>query len=99
MLANKIYCGKEDKTTDGTMLTLCNSLLQMAGLTGAQGRTLHNNNYYTSMSLAKHLYNKYRWTCIGTIIPTEKKERGHHDLPFHKLSNGARNMVERGWYQ
>jgi hypothetical protein len=55
--------------------------------------------YYTSISLAKHLYNKYQWTCVGTIVPTEKKECGHHDLPYHKLSNGARNMVERGWYR
>jgi hypothetical protein len=64
----------------------------------AQGRTLYTDNYYTSMSLVKHLYNKYRWTCVGTIVPTEKNERASHDLLFHKLSNGARNMIERGWY-
>ncbi len=99
MLAYKIYCGKDDKTTDGMMVTLCDNLLQTAGLTGVQGRTLYTDNYYTSMSLVKHLYNKYQWTCVGTIIPTEKKEGGNHDLPFCKLSNGAHNMVERGWYR
>ncbi len=51
------------------------------------------------MSLVKHPYNKYRWTCVGTIVPTEKNERASHDLPFHILSNGARNMIERGWYR
>ncbi len=56
-----------------------------------------DDNYYTSMSLEKHIYNKYWWTCVGTIVPTEKKKCGHHDLPFHKLSKGACIMVERGW--
>ncbi len=98
MLAYKIYCGKDDNTTDGMTVTLCNNLLKTAGLTAAQRRTLYTDNYYTSMSLVKHLYNKYRWTCVGAIVPTEKKEQGSHDLPFHKLSNGARNMIERGWY-
>ena len=46
MLAYKIYCGKDNKTTDGATVTLCNSLLQTAGLTGAgaQGRTLYADN-------------------------------------------------------
>jgi hypothetical protein len=51
------------------------------------------------MTSLKHLYNKYRWTCVGTIVPTEKNEQAAHDiLPFLKLSNGARNMVERRWH-
>jgi hypothetical protein len=98
MLAYKVYCGKGDKKMGGTVISLCDNLLQKAGLTDAQGRTLYTNNYYTSLSLVKHLHNKYRWTCVGTIVPTEKNERASHDLPFHKLSNGARNMTERGWY-
>jgi hypothetical protein len=76
----------------------CDNLITMAGLTGAQGRTLYTDNYYTSMNFLKHLYNKYRWTCVGTIVPTKKKEQAAHDVPFLKLSNGALNMVERGWY-
>ncbi len=38
-------------------------------------------------------------TCVGTIVSTEKNEWAAHDVPFLKLSNGARNMVERGWYR
>jgi hypothetical protein len=98
MLAYKVYCGKGGKKTDGTVVSLCDNLLQKAGLTDTQGRTLYTDNYYTSMSLVKHLYNKYRWICVGTIVPTEKNELASHDLSFHKLSNGARNMIERGWY-
>jgi hypothetical protein len=94
MLAYKIYCWKDDKTTDGMTVILCNNLLQTAGLTGVQWRTLYTDKYYTLMSSAKHLYNEYRWTCVGTIVPTEKKECGHQDLPSHELSNGACNMVE-----
>jgi hypothetical protein len=71
----------------------------MVGLTGAQGCTLYTDNYYTSMSLLKHLYNKYRWTYVGTIVSTGKNERAAHDVPFLKLSNGAWNMAERGWYR
>jgi hypothetical protein len=70
----------------------------MAGLTGVQGHTLYTDNYYTLMSLLKHLQNKYKWTGVGTIVPTEKNERAAHDKPFLKLSNGARNMVERRWH-
>ena len=80
-----------------SVISPCDNLLQKASLTDAQGRTLHTDNYYTSMSLVKHLYNKYRWNCIGTIVPTEKNDWASHDLPFHKLSNGTCNMVERGW--
>ncbi|KAL3815360.1 hypothetical protein ACHAXA_002144, partial [Cyclostephanos tholiformis] len=89
ILVYKVYCGKGDKKTDGTVISLCDNLLQKASLTDAQGRTLHADNYYTSMSLVKHLYNKYRWNCIGTIVPTEKNDWASHDLPFHKLSNGT----------
>jgi hypothetical protein len=40
MLAYKTNCGNDKKTNDGTTVTLCNDLLQMAGLTGAQGMTI-----------------------------------------------------------
>ncbi len=98
MLLFKIYCGRDDKTTDGTTIQLCDNLITMVGLTGMQGCMLYTDNYYTSMSLLKHLYNKYRWTRVGTIVPTEKNEWAAHDVPFLKLSNGAQNVVERGWY-
>ena len=49
--------------------------------------------------LAKHLFEKYRWTLVGTIVPTDKKTREDHDIPFLKLSNGARNQLDRGWFR
>ncbi len=50
------------------------------------------------MKLAKHLYENYQWTLVGTAAPTEKTSRSDEDLPFVKLSNGARNKLRRGWF-
>ena len=36
---------------------------------------------------------------MGTITPTDKKSRADEDIPFLKLSNGARNMIPRGWFR
>jgi hypothetical protein len=33
------------------------------------------------------------------MTPTDKKTRSRRDVPFLKLSNGARNAVPRGWYR
>jgi hypothetical protein len=48
--------------------------------------------------LARHLYEKYRWTICSTIVPTDKKTRKDHYIPFLKLSNGVCNQLERGWF-
>jgi hypothetical protein len=55
-------------------------------------------DYTTSVKLAKHLYENYRWTLVGTVVPTEKTSRSNEDLPFVKLSNSARNKLRRGWF-
>ena len=99
MLAYEVYCGNKDKKTDGTAVDVCDRLVNEAELTAPRGRTLYTDNYYTSMKLAKHLFEKYRWTLVGTIVPTDKKTREDHDIPFLKLSNGARNGLERGWFR
>jgi hypothetical protein len=96
MLAYKVYCGNKDKKTDGTSVQVCDRLVKEADLTKSRGRTLYTDNYYTSVKLAKHLFEKYRWTLVGTIVPTDKKTREDHDIPFLKLSNGARNQLDRG---
>jgi len=59
---------------------------------------LYTDNYYTSIKLAKYLIEKYRWTLIGTFVLTDKKTREDHDIPFLKLSNGAQNHLDRGWF-
>ena len=55
------------------------------------------DNYYTSVSVAKHLYEKYGWLCVGTYAMTEKKKRESDDFPFHIMSADALATVERGW--
>ena len=45
------------------------------------------------------MFEKFGWTIVGTIVPTDKKSRADEDVPFLKLSNGARNGVKRGWYR
>jgi hypothetical protein len=99
MLAYDVYCGNKDKKTDGTSVQVCDRLVKEAELTRSRGRTLYTDNYYTSIKLAKHLFEKYRWTLVGTIVPTDtKKTREDHDIPFLKLSKEARNQLNRGWF-
>ena len=85
MLAYKVYCGNKDKKTDGTSVQVCDRLVKEAELTKSRGRTLYTDNYYTSIKLAKHLFEKYRWTLVGTIVPTDKKTREDHDILFLKV--------------
>lgn len=75
------------------MLQVVDDLLQSGG------RELFTDNYYTSIKLAKHLFEKYGWTFCGTITPTDKKSRSSHDVPFLKLSRSARDSVPRGWFR
>ena len=98
ILAFKVYVGKEDDT-NGTAVGICNELCVCAGLTESRGRVLYTDNYYTSVKLAKHMFNEYGWTIVGTISPTDKKSRADEDIPFLKLSNGAQNGVKRGWFR
>ncbi len=98
MLAYEVYYGNKDKKTDSTAVNVCDRLVNKAELTGPRGCTVYTVSYNMSVKLAKHLFEKYRWTMVGTIVPTDKKTRKDHDIPFLKLSNGARNGLERGWF-
>jgi hypothetical protein len=60
---------------------------------------LYTDNYYMSIKIAKHLFENYWWTLIGTIVLTDKKTCEDHDIPFLKLSNRARNQLDRGWFR
>jgi hypothetical protein len=97
LLGYDVYLGKSND--DRTTLEVVDHLLKSADLTSARGRELFTDNYYTSMALAEHLFVKYGWTLCGTLTPTDKKTRTRKDVPFLKLSNGARNAVPRGWYR
>ena len=39
--------------------------------------TLCTDNYYTKIALAKHMFNDYGWTIVGTLVP--------HDITFLKF--------------
>ena len=51
------------------------------------------------MDLAYHLYKKYGYFFCGTMVPTDEKARQDKDVPFLKLSNGAKAKLERGWFR
>jgi hypothetical protein len=70
--------------------------MKMAGLTGQRGRVVVTDNYYTTVNLARHMFERYGWTIVGTVVPTDKKTRVNYGIPFCKLSNGAKNEVRRG---
>ena len=85
MLSYEIYTGAETSNVDGSAVQVCDRLVNKANLTASRGRVLYTDNWYTSMKLAKHFFEKYGWTICGTV-------------PFLKLSGGAL-MVERGWFR
>ena len=60
---------------------------------------MYTDNWNTSVKLAQHLFEKYGWTFCGTIVSTDKKSRQDLDIPFLKLSKGARKAVQHGWYR
>ena len=86
ILAFKVYVGKEDDS-DGFAAAVCDELCVDAGLTHQRVRVLYTDNYYTSVKLAKLTFEKYGWTIVGTILPTDKKSREDEDISFLKLFN------------
>ena len=64
-----------------------------------RGRVLTTDNWYTSMALATILFEKYGWGLVGTIVPRDKQTREKLDLPFNKLTKGAREQLKRGWFR
>ena len=61
--------------------TLCQHV-KNAGLTDARGIVLYTDSYYTSVALAKHMFEKYGWTIVVTIVPTDKKSRATRIFRF-----------------
>ena len=98
MLAWKVYTGSVDGVPN-INVNICDELAKEAGLTGAKGRILYTDNYYTSMALARHFREKYNWGIVGTFNASDKKSRADLDFPFLKLSRGARDSVKRGWFR
>ena len=82
LLAFEVYVGKEEVERDNSALAVCHRLVVDAGLTDTRGRVLYTDNYYTSVKLAKHMFEKFGWTIVGTIVPTDKKSRADEDVLF-----------------
>ena len=87
-----LYVGKEyTPEEDRASVSVCDQLINMAELTGVRGRVLTTDNWYTSIV--------YGWTPVGAVMPTDKMLREKLDIPFHKLSKGAKESVSGGWYR
>ena len=92
-----VYCGKELDNCSATKVV--ERLLQQDSdfLTNSKGRVLYTDNYYTSEELMTLLHDAYGILLDGTVNLTKKKSHTSVDFPFHKLNNGAKKLVPRGW--
>ena len=75
MLLFEVYDGSAVTMRDNSAMAVCERLVKRAKLISANGRVLQTDNWYTSMKLAKTMYQKYAWTICGTIVPIENKAR------------------------
>jgi len=99
LLNFEVYLGKDYSKDGGSALNVIDRLIVEANLHTQRGRIAFTDNWYISVDLAKHLYERDKWTLVGTITPIEKKARKDYDVPFLKLSDGASKLVNRGWYR
>ena len=95
LLAFEVYSGVSSGSTWG----IIEQLLIQSGLANKVGCKLFMDNYYTTMKVVTKLYENHGWTYAGTVSLTKKSTKSctEDDFPFPKLSNGAVNMVDRGW--
>jgi hypothetical protein len=89
LLSFEVYTGAKNKPLYDSNWGLIDNLICSAGLVGAYGCILYTDNYYTSMTVARKLYELYHWLFVGTYRLTTKERQGEEDFQFHKLSNGA----------
>ena len=71
LLTFEVYVGNNDPTKGNSALAVCDRLVKDTNLTAHCGRMICTDNYYTSVQLDKHIFEKYGWTIIGTIVPTD----------------------------
>ena len=71
MLAYQVYTGKkeDEEPQMSASIDICTKLCREAGLLETRGRVLYTDNYYTSIKLAKHMFEQYGWTMTGTYVP------------------------------
>jgi hypothetical protein len=96
LLSFEVYTGAKTALYNSNW-GLIDKLFCSAWLVGAYGCILYTDNYYTSMTVARKLYELYHWLFVGTCRLTTKERQGEDDFQFHKLSNGAMKSIPRGW--
>lgn len=97
LLAFEVFTGEH---AGGSTWDIIERLIIQSGLQDETGRRLFMDNYYTTMKVVTKLYEKYGWVCAGiTVVQTKKKAsaREKNDFPFTKITNSARDLVDRGW--
>ena len=97
LLGYEVYLGKDTETNENSALAVVDRLLVNADLVTAKGRVLYADNWYTTLRLAKHLYEKYCWLFVGTVVPSDSKDRNDNSVPFRRLTPGALDKLDRGW--
>ena len=65
----EIYLGK-DHPLDSSAEAIVVRLITNAGLTVQSGRIIYTDNCYTSIKLARTIFEKYNWLFVGTSAPT-----------------------------
>ena len=73
LLAFEVYTGA-DNASYSSNWELIEKLIVSAGLTNAYGRILYTDNYYTSMRVARKLYELYHWLFVGTYKLTTRRD-------------------------
>ena len=95
----EIYTGAEEGV-DGSVVGIVDRLFEGSNFESTHhGRVLYTDNYYTSLTLMKYIWIKYKMFLVGTVRLSKKKSRVVTDFPFHKLQNGALSRLKRGWFR
>ncbi len=72
LLGFEVYVGNANIDDPNIAVEVVKCLPTNAHLTEAQGCKLYTNNWYTSVLLAKTMYEEYGWQFCSTMTPTEK---------------------------
>jgi hypothetical protein len=86
----EVYTGKEN--TDGSPKAVIERLMLMAGVTfvvRGKGRVLYTDNFYTSMEVMQHVFERFGVLMVGTFALTKNKSGTAATFPFHRLSKSC----------
>ena len=103
MLGFEVYLGNYAETTDNSALHVVDMLINKADLIHFKGIILYCDNWYTTIRLAKYLYETYRWLFVGTVVANEPKNRNENSVPFKKaviwcFEESKQGVDEKGYF-